>query len=58
MRRHFLIGLVGVRADEPVPIEAGEFVADFEAKPMIVRIKFCPFCGAKIDAGQTVRTIA
>lgn len=55
MRRHFVMGLIGVRAGEPAPVEASDFVVDFTAKPMILRIKFCPFCGARLGADQTVR---
>lgn len=54
MRRHFLIGVIGV-APGPAPAEVGEFVLDFEAKPMILRTKFCPFCGRPIDNTQALR---
>lgn len=54
MRRHFLVGIVAERKDESAPVEACEFIADFSMKPMIIRIKFCPFCGKSIDQRQTV----
>lgn len=54
MRRHFIVGIVGARADEPVPVEAGEFILNFDAKPLVIVTRFCPFCGARID-GQEQR---
>lgn len=56
MRRHFLIGMVGIRNDEPTPTDVVDFIHDFNAKPAIILIKFCPFCGAPIDNSQTLRT--
>lgn len=64
MREKFLIGIIAERADLPTPIEAGEFI-DFDAegpvhpetgKPRpVIKIRFCPFCSARIE-GQPVRT--
>lgn len=48
MRRYFLVGLVGTRANEEMPIEAADFIDVWEPQ-MIVNIKFCPFCGANVD---------
>jgi len=55
MRRHFLIGIVGARNTEPVPVEAGEFIEDFETKLPKMVTRFCAFCGARI-AGQPTNT--
>lgn len=57
MRRHFLIGIVGSRVDEPVPVEAGEFIVDFNAKPLLLVTRFCPFCGSRLDGEQALRVV-
>ncbi len=54
MRRHYLIGIVGTRNDEPMPLEAADFIDEWEPK-IILKIKFCCFCGKEITADQTVR---
>lgn len=54
MRAKFLIGIIADNPSMPIPTEAGEFM-DFDSKDAlgrpIVRIRFCPFCGAK-DVGR------
>jgi hypothetical protein len=55
MRRHFLIGVVGARNSESLPVEAGEFIEDFTAQQPKILTRFCSFCGARI-AGQPTST--
>lgn len=55
MRRHFVIGIVGARVDEPVPFDVMEFMPDIESK--LISIKFCPFCGESMDDSQTRRIV-
>jgi hypothetical protein len=51
MRRHFLVGIVAERHDQPAPIECMDFVVTFEPR-IVIAIKFCPFCGQRIDPKQ------
>lgn len=53
MRRHFVIGIAGTRADEPTPFEIMEFMPDITTK--LIVIKFCPFCGVELDNTQPFR---
>lgn len=55
MRRHFLVGIVATRKDEPTPIEVVDFVVEWEPK-MIIRIKYCSFCGDQLPHNALVRT--
>mgnify|MGYP000739877205 CR=1 FL=1 len=48
MRRYFLVGIVGTRANEEMPIESADFIDVWEPK-MIVNIQLCRFCGQKVD---------
>lgn len=56
MRRHFLVGIVGVRKGEPTPIEAADFVIAWEPK-ILIKIKYCPFCGKQMTAQDVVRSV-
>lgn len=56
MRGHFLIGIVGSRPP-PFPLDIADFVIDWNSKPMILAIKFCPFCGKKIDHSESLRNM-
>ncbi len=47
MRKHFLIGIIGV-AQGPAPTESADFVVSWEPK-ILIAIKYCPFCGKQID---------
>lgn len=53
MRQHFILGIMGVRESGPAPVDAADFVIQFEPK-IIIAIKYCPFCGAAIDGKQTL----
>ena len=48
MRRKYLVGIVAENPEIPQPTEAVDFI-DFEAEhpegKIVMRIKFCPFCG-------------
>jgi hypothetical protein len=55
MRRHFLVGVLASRTDEPAPAEAADFIEDFSAPVLRIVTRFCPFCGANI-AGQPTST--
>jgi len=50
MRAHFLVGIVGERSDEPVPIDVADFMVSWDL--LVVGIKFCPFCGAALRPDQ------
>lgn len=56
MRRHFILGIVGVRSGENIPVDVVDFLKSFEGPP-IIEIKYCPFCGQRIDGNQTKRTV-
>ncbi len=47
VRRHFLIGIIGQRA-EPPPVEIADFILAWEPK-IIVGIRYCPFCGVELQ---------
>lgn len=49
MRDHFLIGIVGTKADSPTPVDVADFVVRWEGERMLMGIKFCPFCGKQIN---------
>jgi len=55
MRRHFFLGITGVRADEEMPVEAVDFIDVWEPK-MIVNVRFCPFCGKDVS-DETLRVV-
>ena len=54
MRRHFVLGIVGVRK-EPYPVDLVDFI-DFD-KPSEIRIKYCPFCGVVINDRKELRNM-
>ena len=56
MRRFFLIGIVGTRRGESAPVEAADFVVNWESPTPTLSIKYCPFCGTEIPADDTLRT--
>ena len=56
MRAHFVLGIIASKGP-PYPIDIADFVVDWQAKPIVFSIKYCPFCGTQIK-GQTVRTTA
>jgi len=52
MRARFIVGPVGIRLDQPEPVDVADFILDWRAdtpgaKPVIA-IRFCPFCGREI----------
>lgn len=54
MRQHFLIGIIGTRKGQPMPVETVDFVTEWEPK-MVIRIKHCPFCGDQLPHDALVR---
>lgn len=54
MRRHFLVGIIGVREDEPAPVDVADFVIQWEPK-VLIRIKHCPFCGDELPREALMR---
>ena len=56
MRKHYVLGIVGSRKDEPVPIEAADFVEQWSPK-VVLRIRYCPFCGVELHGDQTTRQV-
>jgi hypothetical protein len=57
MRRYIVIGIRGVAPDVPTPPDLMDYALEFHP---IVRlgIKFCPWCGVKIDySKQALRTV-
>lgn len=50
MREHFVIGIVGSK-EGPAPVEIVDYIEDPTAKPMVILMKFCPFCGKPADRG-------
>lgn len=55
MRRHFVVGILGETRGE-MPLEVADFVVAWEPK-IIIAIRYCPFCGNKINKDETTRTI-
>lgn len=58
MRAYFLIGVVGQQAEGSAPIEVVDFIDDPSVKPMLIHIKYCPFCGQLIKDDETRRSSA
>jgi len=54
MRRRFFVGIVAEDRAVPLPVDLADCVVCWE--PIIVfRIRFCPFCGVRLDPQQPVR---
>ena len=53
MRRHVLVGIVSTREDEEAPVEMADFIICWE--PIVIRIKYCSFCGEEVPYDDTVR---
>jgi hypothetical protein len=53
MRKHFVLCIAASRPDVPAPVDLIDFVRDIEAKPLIIVIKFCPFCGEDVPPNET-----
>lgn len=54
MRRYFLFAIIGERRGEDAPVEMADFVAVWEPT-IVIRMKFCPFCGVKLPPNDTLR---
>ena len=54
MREYFVIGIIGKRSDIEAPTDMADFIVAWEPK-IIVRIKYCPFCGKEVTDDQVVR---
>lgn len=50
MRRHFIIGIIRTRIAGPAPVEMADFVCNWD--PIVVKIKYCPFCGEELSESQ------
>ena len=52
MRERYLIGIVAENAERPTPADVVDFM-DFDNKAEdgrpILRIRWCPFCGKRVD---------
>lgn len=57
MRRHFVLGIVGVRANEEMPTDMADYVMEWEPK-LVISIHYCPFCGEDIDIDKNPLRIA
>lgn len=59
MRAKYLLGIVAEATEIPQPVEAADFI-DFDMPhpegKLVIKIKYCPFCGKAIDRGP-VRTV-
>jgi hypothetical protein len=54
MRRHFLLGIVA-ELEEPPPVDVVDFVVNFETEPTLIALRYCPFCGLRIQGDSTLR---
>jgi len=54
MRRYFLFAIVGERRGEEKPVDMVDFVIAWEPT-IVIRMKFCPFCGVELPPGDTLR---
>jgi len=58
MRARFVLGVLGVRVDQPLPPPSVlvDFVKDWGSggpgTGVILTIRFCPFCGKEIRMGR------
>lgn len=60
MRARFILGVVGEDTRAPEPVDVVDYL-DFDVrlpngKP-ILRIKWCPFCGCRVDWTKPLRII-
>jgi hypothetical protein len=60
MREKFVVGIIGVNADVPEPVDLIDFL-DFDVKTPggrpILHIRFCPFCGKSVPREATKRVV-
>ncbi len=54
MRRKFLVGIIAEDLRLPSPIDMVDCIVDF-GPPVVIRIRFCPFCGKAIDPNEPTR---
>jgi hypothetical protein len=56
MRKRFILGIIAESPNVPVPAEVVDFI-DFDTLlpdgRQMLRIRYCPFCGSYLKAGQT-----
>jgi hypothetical protein len=57
MRQKFMVGIVAESTDIATPIDLADFVLDWggEGRKMLIGIKYCPFCGKKIENDEVLR---
>ena len=59
MREKFLVGIVAINVAMPDPVDIADFILDWggEGKPILIAMKYCPFCG-KDGSDQLLRFIS
>lgn len=57
MRQHFVLGIVGVRANEEMPVDMVDYVIEWEPQ-LVVAIHYCPFCGEGIATDKDPLRVA
>lgn len=55
MREKYLVGFIGENPNVPTPVDLVDFVVDWEGEQMLLALKFCPFCGKKIEPNAPLR---
>lgn len=53
-RQRFVLGIVGENPEIELGVEVADLVVRWEPK-ILLRIRFCPFCGVAIDGRQPLR---
>lgn len=56
MRKKFVPGIVAEDPSVQLPTEFADHVLDW-SKPIVFGLRFCPFCGRKVDHTQTLRVL-
>ncbi len=55
LRRKFVLGIIAEDRSIDYPVDVADIVVEWEPK-ILIRIRFCPFCGTKIPPAAPTRT--
>lgn len=52
MRARFIVQILAEDKSQPQPDNLCDFIIDWDKPVPVIAIKFCPFCGVKIDVSK------